>query len=92
MPCGTSSILPGCNTDDSFECFAKGGIGIVADGLCHLEQLFVRFLQQRSIRSKITVHARLVPALWWPGQEIVVATVRANLSFYLDGVSLSVLR
>ena len=28
---GTSSILPGCNTHNSFECFAKGGIGIVAD-------------------------------------------------------------
>jgi hypothetical protein len=30
-------ILPGCNTEDSLERFAEGGVGIVADGLCHFE-------------------------------------------------------
>jgi hypothetical protein len=36
-----SFILPGCNAEDSFERFAEGGVGIVADGLGHFEQFFV---------------------------------------------------
>jgi hypothetical protein len=43
----TSFILPGCSTENSFERFAEGGVGIVANGLCHFEQFFVALPQER---------------------------------------------
>jgi hypothetical protein len=36
----------GCDTEYSLECFAEGGIGIVANGFRHFEELLITFLQQ----------------------------------------------
>ena len=36
-----SFILPGSDPEDSFERFAESGVGIVTDGRCNFEQLFV---------------------------------------------------
>src|SRR6266851_8312209 len=43
---GLSSILPGCDTEYSLERFAEGGIGIVANGFGHFEQLLIGFPKQ----------------------------------------------
>src|SRR5580704_1061078 len=45
-PGGSSSILPGCDTEYSLERFAEGGVGTVAHAFCHFEQLLITFLQQ----------------------------------------------